>query len=149
MRLIPSLLNASTSEVTAFRAQMRERYRVPAGTPAEEADLCLGGDRRQDHRLSEFPGSECPRPAVQGGTLQVMRSGGLLCNGGTVGSAADLDRWQGVHHWWFLLRAPHRLACNRRLCPSNDRKVAIFKIDRLGRQDLICVAALIRIVGMF
>ena len=41
MRLIPSLLNASTSEVTAFRAQMRERYRVPAGTPAEEADLAL------------------------------------------------------------------------------------------------------------
>ena len=37
MRLIPSLLNASTSEVTAFRAQMLERYRVPA----EEADLAL------------------------------------------------------------------------------------------------------------
>jgi len=41
MRLIPSLLNASTSEVTASRAQMRERYRVPAGTPAEEADLAF------------------------------------------------------------------------------------------------------------
>jgi hypothetical protein len=41
MRLIPSLLNASTSDVAAFRARMRERYRVPAGTPAEEADLAL------------------------------------------------------------------------------------------------------------
>jgi hypothetical protein len=41
MRLIPSLLNASTSEVTAFRAQLRSRLRVPPGTRPEKADLAF------------------------------------------------------------------------------------------------------------
>jgi hypothetical protein len=149
MRLIPSMLKASDAELAAFRAKLQSRLMVPADTPPEEVDLAFEEIADKIIAYLSFPGSECPRPAVQGGTLQVMRSGGLQCNGGTVGSAADLDRWQGVHHWWFLLRAPHRLACHRRLCPSNDRKVAIFKIDRLGRQDLICVAAFTRIVGMF
>ena len=38
VRLLPSLLTASASEIAAFRARMRERYRAPAGTPADKAD---------------------------------------------------------------------------------------------------------------
>ena len=37
MRLIPSMLNASATEIAAFRAQMQSRYRVPLGTPADKA----------------------------------------------------------------------------------------------------------------
>jgi hypothetical protein len=38
IRLIPSIRNASVTEVAAFRAQMRSRYRIPDGTSSDEAD---------------------------------------------------------------------------------------------------------------
>jgi hypothetical protein len=38
MRLLPSLLHAAASEVAAFRAQMRERFAAPPGTPPDQAE---------------------------------------------------------------------------------------------------------------
>ena len=61
------MLKASDAELAAVRAQLRSRLMVPADTPPEEVDLAFEGDRRQDHRLSEFPGSECPDPPYRVG----------------------------------------------------------------------------------
>ena len=82
MRLIPSLLKASDAELAAFRAQVRSRLMVPPETPPEDRF------RVPQTRRTVWP-------------LQVMPSRRLLCNGGTVGSSADLDRGKGVHHRWF------------------------------------------------
>ena len=41
VRLLPSMLNATPSEVAAFRAYMRDRYRVPPDTSPDKADLAF------------------------------------------------------------------------------------------------------------
>jgi hypothetical protein len=41
MRLLPSLLSATPSGVAAFRAQLRDRYRVPPDTPPDKAETAF------------------------------------------------------------------------------------------------------------
>jgi hypothetical protein len=106
MRPIPSMLNAALSQVAAFRARLRGSYRVPPDTPPDKAELAFDGAGRQDHRVSEFSGPEGTRPAVQGGAVQVMRSGRLLC--GSRAWAAKLIYTDGVGYVSGGLCCAHR-----------------------------------------
>jgi hypothetical protein len=41
MRLLPSMFNATPSEVAAFRAHMHDRYQVPPDTPPDKAETAF------------------------------------------------------------------------------------------------------------
>jgi hypothetical protein len=41
MSLLPSMFNATPSEVAAFRAHMRDRYHVPPDTPPDKAETAF------------------------------------------------------------------------------------------------------------
>ena len=65
MRLLPSMLNATLSEVAAFRAHMRDRYQVPPDTPPDKAETAF--ERLADLIVSyEFAGPKCARPTLSG-----------------------------------------------------------------------------------
>jgi hypothetical protein len=53
MRLIQSMLNASVTEITVFRAYLRERYTVRSGMPPEDADRAFE-ELADNHRVSVF-----------------------------------------------------------------------------------------------
>jgi hypothetical protein len=62
MRLLPSMLNATPSEVAAFRAHMRDRYQVPPDTPPDKAQTAFErlADRIVSYLSSPVPNAPDP-----------------------------------------------------------------------------------------
>jgi hypothetical protein len=87
MSLLPSMFNATPSEVAAFRAHMRDRYHVPPDTPPDKAETAAG---RPDRQLLEFAGPKCARPSLSGRCLHNLWQGRLLRDRRTLGRKVDL-----------------------------------------------------------